>query len=70
MDGLAHAWPQLVVLAEVAAVMLLFSGPIGVCAALQQWWRAVGATLLALLLLRGLQALEARIEAKAGPHGK
>ena len=49
--------------------MLLFSGAIGVCAALQQWWLAVGATLLALLVLRGLQALEARIEAKAGPNG-
>jgi hypothetical protein len=45
MDGLAHAWPQLVVLAEVPAAMLLFSGAIGVCAALQQWWLAVGATL-------------------------
>ena len=28
MDGLAHAWPQLVVLAEVAAAMLL-GGMIG-----------------------------------------
>jgi hypothetical protein len=44
MDGLAHAWPQLVVL---AAAMLLFSGAIGVCAALQQWWLAVGAALMA-----------------------
>ena len=44
------------------ATSLLFSGAIGVCAALQQWWLAVGATLLALLVLRGLQALEARIE--------
>jgi uncharacterized membrane protein YhiD involved in acid resistance len=69
MDGLAHAWPQLVVLAEVPAAMLLFSGAIGVCAALQQWWLAVGATPLALLVLRGLQAFEARIEAKAGPNG-
>ena len=49
------------------ATSLLFSGGIGVCAALQQWWLAVGATLLALVVLRGLQALEARIEAKAAP---
>ena len=49
------------------ATSLLFSGGIGVCAALQQWWLAVGATLLALLVLRGLQTLEARIEAKAAP---
>ena len=47
------------------ATSLLFSGGIGVCAALQQWWLAAGATLLALLVLRGLQVLEARIEAKA-----
>jgi len=52
------------------ATSLLFSGGIGVCAALQQWWLAVGATLLALLVLRGLQALEARIDTKAGPNGK
>ncbi|MGZ9057703.1 MAG: MgtC/SapB family protein [Burkholderiaceae bacterium] len=47
------------------ATSLLFSGGIGVCAALQQWWLAVGATLLALVVLRGLQVVEARIEAKA-----
>jgi putative Mg2+ transporter-C (MgtC) family protein len=47
------------------ATSLLFSGGIGVCAALQQWWLAVGATLLALLVLRGVQKLEARIEEKA-----
>ncbi len=47
------------------ATSLLFSGGIGVCAALQQWWLAVGATLLALLVLRGLQVVESRIEAKA-----
>ena len=46
------------------ATSLLFSGGIGVCAALQQWWVAIGATLLALVVLRGLQSLEARIEAK------
>jgi len=57
MNALGPAWPQLVVTAEVAAAMrveglttatsLLFSGGIGVCAALQQWWLAIGATLLA-----------------------
>ncbi|MGH6611142.1 MAG: MgtC/SapB family protein [Burkholderiaceae bacterium] len=46
------------------ATSLLFAGGIGVCAALQQWWLAVGATVLALIVLRGLQKLEARIEAK------
>ena len=49
------------------ATSLLFSGGIGVCAALQQWWLVTGATLLALVVLRGLQVLEARIEAKAKP---
>jgi uncharacterized membrane protein YhiD involved in acid resistance len=44
---------------------VLFSGAIGVAAALQQWWLAAGATLLALLVLRGLQAVEARI--RGGP---
>ncbi len=52
------------------ATSLLFSGGIGVCAALQQWWLAVGATLLALVVLRGLQTLEARIEAKAKAAGQ
>ena len=46
------------------ATSLLFSGGIGVCAALQQWWLAVGATLLALVVLRGLQRFEDVIEAK------
>jgi hypothetical protein len=32
------------VLAAVAAAMLLFSRSISECAALQQWWHAVGAT--------------------------
>lgn len=49
------------------ATSLLFSGGIGICAALQQWWLAVGATLLALLVLRGLQTLEAQIEVKPAP---
>ena len=39
------------------------------CAALQQWQLAVGATLLAFLVLRGLKASEAQIEAKAEPNG-
>ena len=47
------------------ATSLLFCGGIGVCAALQKWWLAVGATLLALIVLRGLRALELRIENKA-----
>jgi putative Mg2+ transporter-C (MgtC) family protein len=43
------------------AASLLFSGGIGVCAAIQHWWLAIGATLLALLVLRGLYRVEARI---------
>jgi putative Mg2+ transporter-C (MgtC) family protein len=47
------------------AASVLFSGAIGVAAALQQWWLAIGATLLALLVLRGLQKVEARIRGDA-----
>lgn len=47
------------------ATSLLFAGAIGICAALQQWWLAVGATLLALIVLRGLQRLEDRIAVKS-----
>lgn len=47
------------------AASLLFSGAIGVCAAIQQWWLAIGATLLALLVLRGLYRVEARISERA-----
>jgi len=50
------------------ATSLLFCGGIGVCAALQKWWLAVGATMLALIVLRGLRALELRIENKAKRH--
>ncbi len=46
------------------ATSLLFAGAIGICAALQQWWLAVGSTLLALTVLRGLHVLETRFEAK------
>lgn len=49
------------------AASLLFSGGIGVCAAIQHWWLAVGATLLALLVLRGLYRFEAQI-AKRSSH--
>jgi len=47
------------------ATALLFSGAVGVCTALTQWWLAVGATLLALLVLRGAWFMEERIAAKA-----
>jgi hypothetical protein len=40
------------------AAAMLFSGGVGVCAALQQWWIAIGATVLALLALRGALLLE------------
>ena len=43
------------------AASVLFSGGIGVAAGTRQWWLAVGATLLALLVLRGLRSLEPRI---------
>ena len=52
------------------ATSLLFAGAIGVCAALQQWWLAVGATVLALVVLRGLQNLETRFEASAKSRKK
>jgi putative Mg2+ transporter-C (MgtC) family protein len=43
------------------ATALLFSGGIGVCAALEQWWIAVGATALAVLVLRGALLMERRV---------
>ena len=46
------------------ATSLLFSGGIGVCAALQQWWLAVGATLLALVVLRGCKPWKPRSRRK------
>lgn len=51
------------------AASLLFSGGIGVCTAVQQWWLAIGTTLLALLVLRGLFRLEARINRRADAAG-
>ena len=42
------------------ATAMLFSGGVGVSAALQQWWIAVGATVLALLVLRGAWLMERR----------
>jgi putative Mg2+ transporter-C (MgtC) family protein len=47
------------------AAAMLFSGSVGVCTALQQWWIAVGATALALLVLRGAWLLERRATARA-----
>ncbi len=47
------------------ATALLFSGAVGVCTALAQWWLAIGATLLALAVLRGAWALERRAAAQA-----
>lgn len=47
------------------ATGLMFSGAVGVCTALTQWWLAVGATALALLVLRGAWEMERRIAAKA-----
>ncbi|HET9025543.1 MAG TPA: MgtC/SapB family protein [Burkholderiaceae bacterium] len=51
------------------ASSVLFSGAIGVCTAVQQWWLAIGATLLALLVLRGLYTIEQRISA-VERHGR
>jgi putative Mg2+ transporter-C (MgtC) family protein len=43
------------------AASLLFSGGIGIAVGIRQWWLAVGATVLALLVLRGLQQIEGLI---------
>jgi putative Mg2+ transporter-C (MgtC) family protein len=42
------------------ATAMLFSGGVGVSTALEQWWIALGATVLALLVLRGAWLLEQR----------
>lgn len=47
------------------AASLLFSGGIGVAAGIRAWWLAVGATVLALLVLRGMQRIEASIHRRA-----
>lgn len=47
------------------AASVLFSGGIGVAVGVRQWWLAIGATLLALLVLRGLQQVEVRIRRRA-----
>lgn len=52
------------------ATALLFSGTVGVCTALAQWWLAVGATLLALLVLRGAWYMEERVAAQAAGSAK
>jgi putative Mg2+ transporter-C (MgtC) family protein len=47
------------------AAAMIFTGSIGVSAALQQWWLAIGSTVLALIVLRGAWLLEQRaIDAK------
>jgi putative Mg2+ transporter-C (MgtC) family protein len=48
------------------AASLLFSGAIGVAAALQQWFLAIGATLLALIVLFALRFIEQRLHSR-GP---
>lgn len=52
------------------AASLLFSGGVGICTAVQQWWLAIGATLLALLVLRGLFRVEARINQRSESRGR
>jgi putative Mg2+ transporter-C (MgtC) family protein len=42
------------------ATAMLFSGGVGVSTALEQWWIALGATVLALLVLRGAWLLDRR----------
>jgi putative Mg2+ transporter-C (MgtC) family protein len=44
------------------AASLLFSGAIGVAAALQQWALAIGATFLALFVLFALRFIEHRLQ--------
>lgn len=48
------------------AASLLFSGAIGVAAALQQWALAIGATVLALVVLFGVRQVEQRL--RIGGH--
>lgn len=50
------------------AASLLFSGAIGVAAALQQWAVAIGATFLALFVLFALRFIEHRLQ-PSRPHG-
>jgi putative Mg2+ transporter-C (MgtC) family protein len=46
------------------AASLLLSGAIGIATALRQFVLAVGVTLLALIVLRGLRVIERWIESK------
>ena len=39
------------------------------CAAVQQWWLAIGTTLLALLVLRGLFKIEKRMGRRSADGG-
>lgn len=47
------------------AASLLFSGGIGIAVGVRAWWLAVGATVLALVVLRGLKRVEAGIHRRA-----
>jgi putative Mg2+ transporter-C (MgtC) family protein len=53
------------------AAAMLFTGSIGVSTALQQWWLAIGATALALIVLRGAWIFEQRAieQKKRQPSG-
>jgi putative Mg2+ transporter-C (MgtC) family protein len=48
------------------AASILFTAAVGVCVALAQFVLAVGATLLVLIILRGLGLLEGRLGKKQG----
>lgn len=43
------------------AASILFSAALGICVARQWYWLAIGVSLLALLILRGIGALEIRL---------
>lgn len=44
------------------AASMLITGSIGIASALGQWWTAIGATVLTLLVLRGAALLERRMK--------
>ena len=49
------------VMNNLPAASLLFSGAIGICVALRQFVLAVAVTLLTLIVLRGVEFIERRI---------
>jgi putative Mg2+ transporter-C (MgtC) family protein len=46
---------------------ILFCAAVGICVALRQFWLAIGATVLALVVLRGMTAVEKWVESRGKP---